>query len=320
MESLKQERLQRDRAELLRNRLWMMQTFVTKYEQAEGRRTVASELRAQFSDLALMSPFRELMEAPSTTEITTRDLKVLSGKIPALRTEWLETRRSELIALIPSEAINPRDGVDVLSLATSTFYCNECFRDNLRWPNILAHSCAREEPPEYDLYEAMVQDVCDDGNMSYFWNSDRMFEFNRRWDVEKRTIAECGKDPDTATFEEMAQCRARLLCLACITPKDPYREAFDWKSAVCTQPRNAPLCWKLTHLAAQAEHELPTWGLLTRCWPSKHKWKLLDPEESEKVIALELANNANGLVPPADTKHCCAYCHYQGAHPTTHCL
>ncbi|KAI0332365.1 hypothetical protein GY45DRAFT_1335658 [Cubamyces sp. BRFM 1775] len=279
--ALKQERLERERVGVVCGRLRMMQTSVAKYEQAEGHRTAASELQAHFSDFAFMYPFRELVEAPSTAKVTSRHFDALSGKIPALRVEWLEARRSESVALIPLEVINAWDGVDPLSLAISTFVCRECCREDLRWPNILAHSCARQEPPVHGLYEAMVQDVCDDGNTPYFWNSDGLFKYNHRWELERRTIAECGKDPDTATFEEMEQCRARLLCLVCTTPKDPYREAFDWKGA----------------------------------------WKLLDPEETEKVIALEVPYAAS-WVPLPNAIHCCAYCRYQSGivHPISHCM
>ncbi|KAH9895120.1 hypothetical protein C8Q73DRAFT_487803 [Cubamyces lactineus] len=315
MEQIRDARIKYERDTLWSKRLELMYQVVSTYDASSGRRNAMSEMQAQFADLALMAPFRALVDAPLETNITAEDFENLRDSIPALRAEWLEARRAELLELIPPE-VSQASKVDLsLSLAFIGFECNTCSRAELRWPNILAHSCLRSKY-RADMYEQQVGEVSSMNFASAPWagNMDDIL-FSNRWKIARSIIATLGKDPDSTMYEQMMQYQARMICLS--DDGDVFevgcRQALGWREAI-------------THVFA-TEDGYPGHR-------AKHRWHVLDASETARVIALEepeaqpefdLSYPFFGLeafYPSASRpKFCCAYCRHSTPKPITgHCI
>ncbi|KAI0744137.1 hypothetical protein C8Q80DRAFT_881531 [Daedaleopsis nitida] len=234
-----------------------------------------------------MPTFREILEAPTETEITEEDFQVLLPELPSLRDSWLEQRRTELESTV--EVTCERDDVPLLSLAVATFECIQCFRQNLRWPQILAHGCARSYtvPSDEDngkLWTAVT--LMRDQPLK--WPANTQF---RRFSVNqsqlKRTCAAietCGEDPNRAAYDEMETCGVRTVCASCVSSK-PSCEAIDWKTGG-------------SHDGVDL-HDRPSWKKNTiaghppsfRCFDGEHTYqvKLLEAASLQQATAETLA-------------------------------
>ncbi|KAJ8489489.1 hypothetical protein ONZ51_g2910 [Trametes cubensis] len=318
MEEIREARLQRERDALWSTRLELMCQVVSAYDTSLGRRTAMSDTQAQFADLALMPPFRTLVDAPPDTSVTAQDFENLRDSIPTLRAEWLEARRAEILELIPQEVAQASKAELSLSLAFVGFECAMCSLENLRWPNVLAHSCLRPKYSNPDAYKQQVAKMSSMISMPAPWRGKAGdLLFSERWKITRSVISALGKDPDTTTYEEMMQHQARMICLS--DDGDPMevdcRQAHDWKSAV-------------VHVLAVAEEDsLPGHR-------AKHRWHVLDASEAARVIALEEPDIAPELDPnniffglegllPVTTrpKYCCSHCRQSATRPLIdHCI
>ncbi|KAI0745945.1 hypothetical protein C8Q76DRAFT_773444 [Earliella scabrosa] len=210
MEEVRTKRLEQERFALLSARLTILQTVIAEWEQAQGLRTAETDWEPLFSDFAFMDIFRSLVEAPSEQIVRKQDFEAHLDDIPGMIESWLVERRLEFAAKVPITPTN--DEVSPLSLAVASFSCKRCFRGGLRWPQILAHTCARH---------LILPPWPSTGHTGFIiQRHERMCE----------VIRACGRDPAVATHEDMESCGVRLICRKCVSPHGPC-EVLDWKDA-----------------------------------------------------------------------------------------
>ncbi|KAI0645556.1 hypothetical protein C8Q79DRAFT_910119 [Trametes meyenii] len=234
MERVREDRLESEREELIHTRLGFLCDIFTEYEDSLGHNTTPTELRAGFSDIAMMAPFRELVEAPSSQEVTPQDFRKLYRAIPDAMAAWYDNRESEFLDLIP-DVIEMPDWTSLFELATVAFECRECDRTDMRWPAVLAHKCGRTFHYYLsDFYVSVVASVSMEHGVRGVWNPEgNVFQFSeRRANLAREVIKACGLEPNVATHEEMDQCRARLVCMRCSPSAKGFRGAYDWTRAV----------------------------------------------------------------------------------------
>ena len=236
MEEVRTKRLEQERFALLSARLTILQTVIAEWEQAQGLRTAETDWEPLFSDFAFMDIFRSLVEAPSEQIVRKQDFEAHLDDIPGMIESWLMERRLELAAKVP---ITPTNEVSPLSLAVASFSCKRCFRGGLRWPQILAHTCARVQFPGginalgHQLTRAITI-VCFKHLILPPWPSTGHTGFIiQRHERMCEVIRACGRDPAVATHEDMESCGVRLICRKCVSPHGPC-EVLDWKDAVRT--------------------------------------------------------------------------------------
>lgn len=230
-------RLNQERHTLLCARLTKLAEVVAEWEHAQGPRSADTDWHPNLADFACTSTFRALIEAPAETEVTKQDFLQLVDQLNELRDTWLEQRRAEFEAKVPEELV--QQGVSPLSLAVVSFNCKWCSQRRFRWPQVLSHACARSpyrtflEDTDQQLRQALAV-TCRKVGLLPVWRADshKMFSFLPLLDSTIAAIRACGRDPATASYEEMETCGVRLICRSCSPPYSRY-EAFDWKDAVC---------------------------------------------------------------------------------------
>ncbi|KAI0374176.1 hypothetical protein BV20DRAFT_988540 [Pilatotrama ljubarskyi] len=322
MEGVRTARLEAVRHRMLCDRLKILYDVIAEYEASLGHKTIESECQAEFADLAAMPQFREIVEAPTDAEVTREDFERLRDTIPNLKTEWYEARKSEFLAKA-REAIKEEDHPSPLSLAVITFDCRICPRTNLSWPTVLAHRCGREYTLCLDKYERAVAEVCSRKPSGFVWRgTDRTFSLSGRLDLARSVIAACGRDPDTATYEDMERSGARLVCMACPSElMGSYKEAFDWKQAVgCLFYLQgiAHSCIRLqvVHISNRVASDF---GMLTSCADGA-KWRLLDAKLAEEVRSVEqematktpFGHLIGTILACMGPLYCCTRCRHRG--------
>lgn len=261
MEGVRTARLAHERHQLICERLNILHDVISAREDLQGRRTAKSDIQAGFSDLALAPQFQALAEAPSTTEITRADFEALQDTIPALAAEWFAERKAELLPKVEAVLKAP-NGVDPLSLAIVTFHCASCEREDLRWPNILAHKCVRGSTYIGAPYKRALSTVCAKKGQRFPWRDRKnVFSISPKVAAARSVVAACGLDPDMATHEEMDECEARLVCTACSAdPMVQCREALDWWRAVRSTPIAPSLCSHLFgHIRSRTSRPRSRW-------------------------------------------------------------
>lgn len=241
MESVRAARLEKEWFEIYSKRLGHLSDVVSAHEASLGRRTAMAEIQACFLDLAQRSPFQELIDAPSSKKITRRDFERLRDTIPALKAAWFAEREQEFLQKA-QQVIPIGSDVSLLMLAILTFKCRTCHREDLRWPNILAHECARPTAMHFHGKEpwskAIVRFCAWNGKRPPWQAAEDLFSASV-WHVEvaRSVITACELFPDVATHGEMDRFEARLVCMDC--PPDPElvcKHTFTWRGAVCGSP------------------------------------------------------------------------------------
>ncbi|KAI0675150.1 hypothetical protein C8Q78DRAFT_1162389 [Trametes maxima] len=296
MESVRATRLDCEWVALIRTRLGFLCDILTEYEASLGRITTPSELQAGFADIAMMDPFRGLVEAPLSKDVTLQDFRELHDAIPEAMATWYHDREEEFLALVPEEIKAP-DGTSPLKLAIVSFECRSCGRSDMRWPAVLAHNCERTCYYLGDRYRCAVARISMSRGVRGIRKLDKIFAFSkRRASLACGVIEACGRAPDVVTHEEMDRCRARLVCMSCspITMRG-YRMAQNWTKAI-----------------AHKYHRY-------EC-PGEPEWVLLNAQDTEKVLEHEAVH----LPPVFDGPRCvyrCTRCrHRDYAIPAEHCL
>ncbi|OJT01676.1 hypothetical protein TRAPUB_7878 [Trametes pubescens] len=300
LESVRAARLENEWFEIYIKRLGYLRDVVSTYEASLGRRTAMTEIQACFLDLAKRPPFQQLIDASSSAEITRDDFERLRHTIPALKAAWLAEREQEFLR--KAQQVIAIDGdVSLLSLAILTFECHTCGREDLKWPHVLAHSCARPVNYAYgpDSWSKAVLIFCVwTGKRPPWQAAEDLFSANVHVEVARSVVAACGFPPDVSTHAEMDCVEARLVCMAC--PPDPEvvcKKTFTWRGAVA--------------------HKRPSDGNLgntLRCKGSsgESKWKLLNTALTLRVWEAELMGPTQHTVGPklGDTRFCCAHCEF----------
>ena len=246
MENVRTKRLAQERLHLTCTRLGLLRQALLEYNAPRLPMSADMDWQPFFSDYALVPTFKDLMESSADTEITKDALHELcQTHIPALEAQWRKDRKRDFVKIVndaglPLELADPSDDDTLLSLAITTFDCRSCSYRGLRWPQVLAHRCARQVSflafyfGDTDKYRHAIARTCIEHKEQPPWPQDAAFSFNRAAEETAAAIRACGRDPATATAEEMDACGVRLLCRSCEAPARLTfaNAAYDWKSAV----------------------------------------------------------------------------------------
>lgn len=180
-----------------------------------------------------MSAFRDSIDVPAETKFQDDALLKMQSHIPDLVNTWREECKAAILKIITDGLGSLPNSVDPLSLAVATLDCVFCSYKGLRWPQVLAHRCLRgrrnldPDAAAKNPYRQAVLIARDRLETWYMWDSEA-FVFNPSLKRTRAVIEACGKDPDTATYEEMESCGVRVFCSDCLR----HCEALDWKMAV----------------------------------------------------------------------------------------
>ncbi|KAI0355610.1 hypothetical protein OH77DRAFT_1424555 [Trametes cingulata] len=263
---------------------------------AAARRDPATDLQADFACIAQTPVFRKAVIPRGDVHRTTERIDELpSGIQTEAAAEWYQAREAEFRQLV-KQRMDVAEGVDPLSLAAASFDCTHCSRTGMRWPNVLSHKCARRQHRWIDRsseYLVALDKLCEEEGLSFPWTG-AFFTVSSSLAATFNLISVAGKDPHSATFEEMESCGARFYCKICTVPAVGYMEVYDWKEA-------------LTHSRMRCDMvvETPLAGEQT---PSK--WMVLDPDHTASVIGLEGALRSKARQ-SADTFGC-VHCQCRG--------
>ncbi|KAI0675149.1 hypothetical protein C8Q78DRAFT_1010751 [Trametes maxima] len=289
MQGVRTIRLKNERSTLVQSRLRAFHHFYVSYEESVGLRTFVSKMQASFSDLALMSPFKDLLDSPSAAVFTPQDFEHLRYLIPAAREACY--REQVLLFLAKAcEVYQVPHQVTSLGLAIVTFACAECGRIDLRWPNVLAHRCSRRTEWPAEGYGLDVRLFAEHAGRRGPWKTDSVpFTPGSSAEVARTIVLACGCNPHTATYNDMEACGARLVCLVCpAEPVSGLRKVYDWKHAV----------------AHRSRHCSPEYD------GNESGWKVLDVRYAAKVREMETPIAWHPLYPEiSGPTLSCARCH-----------
>lgn len=145
MDSIRQDRLKRERAATLKERF---KTFDEAVHALEPRRRNLPSLR----DIALGIPaVRDTIDAPPDAAITAASFDFLATALPAYTTQWRAAARAHLTGVVQDALARAGRKLparaDPLALAVgSVFVCTLCAQP-CTYPSILSHTCdARRRP------------------------------------------------------------------------------------------------------------------------------------------------------------------------------
>ncbi|OBZ71726.1 hypothetical protein A0H81_08960 [Grifola frondosa] len=189
MEELKSRRLKDERLRLLEARCKVLDTAISKYQIP---RTAATELMPRFVDFALMPEFRDIVDAPSSTNLTPDDFLPLQDTIPELVSRWQAAIKTELTSMV-AERVQAPPNVDVLDLAVAVFDCSRCNR-SLHYPESLR-----------TVVSMNPFTIC------------RKLKIGRGFENTQKIVQSCGKDPNSTTRQEMHELDVRLRPKCCNT-------------------------------------------------------------------------------------------------------
>jgi hypothetical protein len=118
----------------------------------------------------------------------------------------------------------------IFDLATTLFGCNSC-KAILPYHPALTHNCFVTS--QLTLENPTVEESADPNAI---WNQTGAVEYHQvASDCVSEIIKTLGKDPKTATGEELDETRQRLECTRCLTRTPsgkPKRSIMDWRNAV----------------------------------------------------------------------------------------
>ena len=222
MTAIKAERIRSERRRVLCKRLATLKSVISAARAAPPKRTAADEYKPRFPDLAVMPEVRALVEQQNDAVVDRRSFEALLPNLPAWEQRWRDERTEELRQLfLANSDFETREGVDPLGLARTTFRCKRC-RRSCHYPVVLAHEC-RIYPPQL-----LATTVDENGNRvpldAYLYcvlathpilplQLEDLEVSPHLADIGK-IIALCGKDPSTATRQDMDEADPRL--------------AYDW--------------------------------------------------------------------------------------------
>ncbi|PIL35919.1 hypothetical protein GSI_01579 [Ganoderma sinense ZZ0214-1] len=312
MENVRTKRLARERLVLTCTRLGRLRQALLEYNAARLPMSADMDWQPFFSDYAFMPTFKDLMEASADTEVTKDALfELCEAHLPTLQAQWRKDRKWDFAGIVVKGAGTfpgldlPEDDDTLLSLAITTFDCKSCTYRGLRWPQVLAHRCVRQMSflafyfGETDRYRAAIARTCIEHKEQPPWPQDPTFGFNPSLESAVAAIRACGRDPATATADEMDGCGVRLLCRTCESParRTFGISAFDWKSA-----------------ARHGRNSLDIDLFLLMENRHNPEWVRLDAWHMEKVLQLETAKRErHNATPTGTTNFGCTKCRYRGA-------
>lgn len=190
-----------------------------------------------------------IFRLPDTVRVTAQMFDVHRDQFGEWAAEWRRGCEDKLRALIrSSDAFQGKlaDNVDPLSLASVVFTCAECEKDinsfskiTPLYPSLLSHDCLWPRVTYYTYTDPVERAIV--AMSGYYMRHD----FREAWDCKSLSIGRwhergkdvvelCGKDPYTATMEEMDALDVRLWCSSCSERGEKRVQVCRWREAVST--------------------------------------------------------------------------------------
>lgn len=331
MEKIRSDRINAEQTALLSTRFKWVRNTLADYQHMKWAENKAGFVFIGLADCAMDEEIRAVI-GDTSEDLTEESAKAqLRDLVPAVVARLVDARRAELTALLLKalgEDSAAARAPDLLALAISWFNCTYgaargCSGD-LRWPHVLDHLHFREGGAHWreDSKDPYMR------NLSIFLDSRTWWEchWNEKYEgrhvcADKRLahvrdiISTCGADPDTATFAQMEDCSARLVCRVCATLLK--REVFDWKAAVSSLG-HVRLLGSARLTVRQIAHDFEThYGNLEKLSkPLAGRWLRIPEEYASKAKTLEAAALAQPVKRYSssftNTKYHCAWCPHQG--------
>lgn len=255
MEQAREDRIVRDRMQVLQERWTPLEATLTTLSHLPEARAY----NIAIGDIALMPEIREIVDVSEEVSVDEASFAEVHAKFGDMAERWKLDGAAKLRELVfqwlptlvqPKPKETKREGkgkakakpeVDVLELATVRFHCNNCHDGGvaLYWPGVLAHECLRDVPhsEEDDAYKRFICDkMMRRPSTAMFGHLDRL-KVAEPSNAAKAVIRLCGKNPDTATVEDMNSLNVMLL-----RDDDQIR---TWRNAVCLSyaPRPSSLIY-----------------------------------------------------------------------------
>ncbi|KAI9068287.1 hypothetical protein FKP32DRAFT_175704 [Trametes sanguinea] len=309
----------------VRSRLQWLHEVVIDYNLDVGRKkgtAAGSDLRVEFSDVALFHEVRTLLEAPPADDVKKESIaKLCDEMLPTLQERWIQEHQphfDDLVKQTPRASSLSENALATLAIVT--FDCKQCRCKSMRWPHVLAHNCERaliatpirwitykkdsENPPSYT---DILASFCHEHQLTPPCRPELSLKVRFAPESTEDMIRACGYDPLTATYAELRDCGVRLYCSVCAVPSVGYAETYNWQNATCHSQ---------SHCGAEGhgwEVERDT-ALLSN-------WKILDAESTALVVALEAAERQAGRRAFMDEVYQCMRCSDQASRSIVfHCM
>jgi hypothetical protein len=261
METIRSERLARERANLISQR---KRTAINLLRRYKFSMLPWSDVMPEPADFCSWGTVRRVLELPSEVVVQEETFAEVAANLPQLVEEWRMRINSELLSQFKAyyemawghnPTLNDKEVAAKLNLATTVFRCRACdqssnppmdtlSKDNpLFYPKVLGHECLTK--PQYPDEEFIFNDDFNESTMQ-IWLSGAI---RRKWTVRPleldvnfgavvgEIILACGLDTATTTAMAMDDLDPRLWCWDCIRRSETDQEAmvlmaFGWRSAV----------------------------------------------------------------------------------------
>ncbi|TBU45774.1 hypothetical protein BD309DRAFT_1068016 [Dichomitus squalens] len=290
---------------MYRTRLRYLRELLDSCQLAEDRRTAESDLKPGFAEFADIPEIKSLVRN-EMDDITPNDFLALQGRLADLIVSWTDHWQAVFIqkALAAGELddiITPT--TSLLDLAIVSFVCQSCRQTQLRWPYVLAHRCFRQIPTVFSVgrrkthgtYSRAVWGLVRHNNDAPFEGGQHAI-FSRHVAITRAVIAACGLDASTATYGEMENCGARLVCSFC-SIHDRLAEGkygvFAWQAAIYHSISSHPNCHS----------------------GSVDDWERISDSDATRVKEREISRALNTIssLGDSDVVLGCTQCNYHGS-------
>ena len=317
MQRVKTSRIMRERSDVVRSRLQVLQYVIDRLRNDDGRSPM-TESHPKFADYALMPDFRSVIEAQTDAPLDRQAFAHVLMRLPDLDSMWL-TQRAYLLddmlrralGLIPEGMSKPygRLNVAIFDLALAVIECQRC-EERMPPMMAIAHRCAHS-PSTYWFLELDREEPLED---EYVRDLRYVARGVRPWDVccfrvpdleqIKAVLRVCGKDPETVTGREMHDEDIWVAVKDVLV--DGKRKVMRWDAAVSVLMRWLVMESSLTRLSQVYAGHLDATVRATG-------WSFELLSEEDKRHAKELDGNEEERLVPAltssGTKYwCCGLC------------
>ncbi|KAE9394606.1 hypothetical protein BT96DRAFT_827499, partial [Gymnopus androsaceus JB14] len=213
MEGIKAQRILRERDEMRRKRLIVLDDVLREFGYTQPRGYIAPPA----VDLAPMAPFKAIiLDVPVDQGAIREHFNDVLPNLPSICDQFRAEQKRRLIQLVRAEYGQDADE-DHLHLATSIFRCSQCSK-TLIYPETLDHECC--------TYPGWLSTT-----PWFRWGGGLVLDKTRS-SLMTSLLDCCGLDPKTTTFESLQELNPLVECQTCKT--DDYGRVFiRWPELVC---------------------------------------------------------------------------------------
>ncbi|KAI0728217.1 hypothetical protein C8Q72DRAFT_780249, partial [Fomitopsis betulina] len=233
MQHIKNRRVAEERSTILHIRLHTLEVVINKLRTEAGR-SYLTEFLPKFPDYALIPEFRALMEAPMEDMLNMRACADWVVRLDELDARWVLERKRRLARMIEKALGCVVPVGAVIKLAIAVFECQRC-TERVHASKALAHRCTRGDGRLW-LLDLRPHET----EGTFMYEVRRISRTLRPWDASclrvpdleplRRVIQICGKDPETATKEDMDKLEMRLDVKGQLV--DGKRKVLMWDAVV----------------------------------------------------------------------------------------